>query len=102
MNKVYQDFMTEIIQEIVTEDPDFKGYQIEKQSRFNSLVKEGKIRIIPDIVVKTVNEEYPLIIDAKYKRDKSNADYYQIIAYSLALPNCKSFFLSTPNLKKAH
>lgn len=95
MNKVYEDFVTEIIEDVF-HDPDFKGFTIESQSRFSSLVEEGRIRIKPDMVIKNDRNEYPFIIDAKYKREEANVDYYQVIAYSLALRSCEACCLLYP------
>jgi len=44
----------------------------------------------PDIVIRRGEKKYPFIIDTKYKREDSNADYYPVIAYSLALRNSKA------------
>ncbi len=44
---------------------------------------------------------YPFIIDTKYKREDSNADYYQVIAYSLALRNSKACCLIYPTSEKS-
>ena len=99
MNKVYEDFITEMVLEVV--DQNFEEYKVVSQSRFNSLVKEKKIVTIPDIILKQRGtESYPLIIDAKYKREDKNTDYYQVIAYSLALPEAKACCLIYPNTEK--
>jgi 5-methylcytosine-specific restriction endonuclease McrBC regulatory subunit McrC len=97
MNKVYEDFITEIIEEIVSENKEFKNYTVEKQEKFDSLVREKKIITKPDIILRqkeTTN--YPIIVDAKYKRQENNADYYQVIAYALAIPTAKKCCLIYP------
>ena len=98
MNKVYEDFITEIVEEIINEDDKFSNYQVEKQARFDSLVREKKLITKPDIILKRKNtkDDFPLIIDAKYKRQSSSADYYQVIAYALALPTSKACCLIYP------
>lgn len=101
MNKVYEEFLTEIVEEIIGQDPDFHEFQIEKQPRFNKLVKERTIITKPDIVLRRDARTYPFIIDAKYKREDSNADYYQVIAYSLALRNSKACCLVYPKSEKS-
>jgi len=100
MNKVFEDFITEIIEEIMEEDL-FSDYNVEKQLRFNSLVKERVLITKPDIIIKKGRKEYPLIIDTKYKRKSSNSDYYQVIAYSLALTSSKACCLIYPNSDKS-
>lgn len=94
MNKVFEDFITEIIEEVISED--FSGYIVEKQQKFRSLVKERKLITKPDVLIKNENDCYPLIIDTKYKSKSSNSDFYQIIAYSLALPTSKRCCLIYP------
>ena len=100
MNQVYEDFITEIIKEAVREDDRLKDFIVLTQDRCDSLVKE-KNRIItkPDILLKRKNtkRDIPLIIDAKYKRQESNLDYYQVIAYALAIPSVKACCLIYPS-----
>ena len=100
MNKVFEDFITEIIEEIISCDPKFGNFEIEKQPRFNRLVEEKSIIIKPDIVLRYKKSQYPLVIDTKYKMDTVNADYYQVIAYSLALRDCKACCLIYPKSDK--
>lgn len=98
MNKVYEDFITTIIEDIVSEDNQFHEYIVEKQERFNSLVKEKSIVTKPDVILRRRNtEDYPLIIDAKYKRQENSVDYYQVIAYALAIPTAKACCLIYPS-----
>lgn len=98
MNRVYEDFIAEILEEIVCEDKAFNDYVIEKQKKFNSLVKERAIVTKPDVLLrKRDTNTYPLIIDAKYKTRESNADYYQVIAYALALPGVERCCLIYPD-----
>lgn len=94
MNKVYEDFITEMVKEVINND--FPEYHVASQASFSSLVKEGKILTKPDLVLKKDTKNYPLIIDAKYKRDDKNADYFQVIAYSLAIPESKAACLIYP------
>ncbi|MDH5461256.1 MAG: McrC family protein [Candidatus Bathyarchaeota archaeon] len=101
MNKVYEDFITEIIEEIIDHDPEFKEFKIEKQPRFNKLVKERTMITRPDIVIRKGRKTYPFIVDTKYKREDSNADYYQVIAYSLALRHSKACCLIYPESEKS-
>jgi 5-methylcytosine-specific restriction enzyme subunit McrC len=96
MNKVYEDFITEIVEAIINTDPEFKEFKVEKQPRFDRLVEERSIITKPDIVIRKGEKEYPLIIDTKYKREDSNVDYYQVIAYSLALRDCEKCCLIYP------
>ncbi|NJD76829.1 MAG: hypothetical protein FIB08_07010 [Candidatus Methanoperedens sp.] len=94
MNKVYEDFITQMVKEVV--DDNFDDFEVVSQSKFDNLVKERRIVTIPDIILKR-EDSYPLIIDAKYKREDKNADYYQIIAYSLAIPKAKACCLIYPH-----
>ena len=97
MNKVYEDFITEIVNELVNEDPAFADYVVEAQKRFDSLVKEKGIVTKPDVILRRRNSsKYPLLIDAKYKRKEDNADYYQVIAYALAIKSVKTCLLIYP------
>jgi len=98
MNKVYEDFITEIIKDLVAEEDIFKDFVVERQEKFNSLVREKEIITRPDVILRKRNsDEYTIIIDAKYKRQEKNADYYQVIAYALAIPTSKACFLIYPS-----
>jgi len=99
MNKVYEDFITEIIEGIVEKDEDFKNYVVESQQRFSNLVRgEKRIMTRPDVILRRKDtNDIPIIIDAKYKRQENNADYYQVIAYSLAIPTARACFLIYPD-----
>lgn len=101
MNRVYEDFITEIVEEIIDQDSEFKEFEIERQPRFNNLVRERTIITKPDIVIRRGHRTYPFIIDTKYKREDSNADYYQVIAYSLALRDSKACCLIYPESEKS-
>ena len=101
MNNVYEDFITEMTEEVINEDPKFIDLAIEKQPRFRSLVKERTLITKPDIIIRKNKQGYPFIIDTKYKREDSNADYYQIIAYSLALKTSKACCLIYPYSEKS-
>ena len=103
MNRVYEDFITSMIEELVIEDSDFGDYAVEKQPRFDSLVEEpDKIVTRPDVILRRIDSaaDYPLIVDAKYKRESSNADYYQVVAYSLAIPTATNCCLIYPQGEK--
>ncbi len=101
MNKVFEDFITIMLEELVEEGEIFSGYELEKQTAFDTLVKERKIVTKPDIILKKWNDskktyDYPVIIDAKYKMKPANQDYYQVIAYSLALKSAEKCYLVLP------
>jgi 5-methylcytosine-specific restriction enzyme subunit McrC len=97
MNKVYEDFVTELVNQVVSEEKEFQDYVALPQTKFRSLVREGTINIKPDIILKHKDkQEYPLIIDAKYKKQDANADYYQVIAYALGIPKVKACCLLYP------
>ena len=100
MNQVYEDFITEMISEVIEENR-AGDYVVERQEKFDSLVKEKKVITKPDILLRRKNtREYPYIIDAKYKRQENNADYYQVIAYALAIPSAKACCLVYPSEEK--
>lgn len=99
MNKVYEDFLTEIIEEVIREK--FPELTVERQPRLRQLVKERTIVAKPDMILRKGKHEYPIIIDAKYKREDSNADYYQVIAYSLALRTSRICCLIYPHSEKS-
>lgn len=100
MNQVYEDFITEMISEVIAENRSV-DYVVERQEKFDSLVKEKKVITKPDILLRRKNtREYPYIIDAKYKRQENNADYYQVIAYALAIPSAKACCLVYPTEEK--
>lgn len=94
MNKVYEDFITQMVTEVVEEN--FDHLEVVSQTKFYNLVEGGNIVTIPDIILKS-EDSYPLIIDAKYKREDKNSDYYQVIAYSLAIPQARSCCLIYPH-----
>jgi len=103
MNKVYEDFLTAMIEELIEEDNELnKEYEVEKQKMFDNLVEEKNLKLKPDVIIKKRNvpNEYPLIIDAKYKINDPNSDYYQVIAYGLALKSSKSCCLIYPKSEK--
>lgn len=101
MNKVFEDFITAVLEELVGEEKIFAGYELEKQASFDTLVKEREIVTKPDLILKKWDESkktytYPVIIDAKYKKSPVNTDYYQVIAYSLALSSAERCYLVLP------
>jgi len=101
MNKVYEDFVTELVEEVIRENDRFKNYEVERQEKFDSLVREKKIITRPDLILRErETNNYPIIIDAKYKRQANNADYYQVIAYALAIPTAKACCLIYPEDEK--
>jgi 5-methylcytosine-specific restriction enzyme subunit McrC len=98
MNHVYEDFITELVKELIEEDALFDNYVLDRQEEFNSLVEERRIVTKPDIILRRKDtDNYPIIIDAKYKKQDNNADYYQIIAYALAIPSSKACCLIYPS-----
>lgn len=98
MNQVYEDFVTQMVSEVVGEEERLQQYVVESQEKFDSLVVEKKVVTKPDILLRRKNtKEYPFIIDTKYKRQENNADYYQVIAYALAIPTAKACCLIYPS-----
>lgn len=94
MNKVYEDFITTLIEEVI--ESEFPKYTIQSQPKFD-LVDDGSHKVKPDVVIKKRNsDEFPVIIDAKYKKEETNSDFYQMVAYSLAIPSSKICCLIYP------
>ena len=56
------------------------------------------MRIIPHSTIEDNDSDaaYPLVLDTKYKRQDQNSDYYQIIAYALAIPSARNCCLLYP------
>lgn len=100
MPKVYEDFLTEMIVEVVEEEPEFLEYSVASQLKFNTLIKKKNITTKPDIILKKGKDQFPLILDAKYKKSDSNSDFYQMIAYSLAIPSSKKCCLIYPEYNR--
>lgn len=98
MNKVFEDFITELIKEILNEDNQFANYRAMGQYSLNTLDEEGRLTIRPDLVIIEKNSgKHKLILDTKYKTNDSNNDYYQLIAYSLAMPDAEECCLVYPS-----
>jgi 5-methylcytosine-specific restriction endonuclease McrBC regulatory subunit McrC len=57
MNKVYEEFITEIIEELINTCPEFNEFEIEKQPKFDKLVEEKSIITKPDIVLRQNRNE---------------------------------------------
>lgn len=81
MNKIFQQTVTGLLEEILIEN--HPGYELRSEKRIASLVKDESIKIRPDILIK--GPKNVLVIDTKYKKEDRAADYYQIIAYVIAL-----------------
>ena len=94
MNKVYENFITNIFEEIIREEEYSNKFKILSQSSVKTLVKNGKkITTKPDLVI-TKNNKPIFLLDIKYKHKKiPNGDFYQMCAYSLAYPDVKEAFL---------
>lgn len=99
MNKVYEDFITALLTQIIQED--YKEYTIVSQQSSKSLVKEGKsFTTKPDILILKDNKVVH-ILDIKYKQHKiPNADFYQMCAYSLVYPEVKKSYLLYEQLEE--
>lgn len=94
-NTLYENFIIEMIKEVVKKE--FKGYETKRKDKFKGLFKDNKISLQPDMVLKVKGaESYPVIFDAKYKPTDSNLDYYEMIAYCLAVSGAESGCLVYP------
>ena len=79
MNRVYEDFITEITLDLVEKDKIFTDYVALPQERFSGLVRENRIITKPDIILRRKNtKEIPFIIDAKYKKQENKAWWRKI------------------------
>ncbi len=100
MNKVFEDFITEMIKQIINEKKEYSNYTVNPQLKFTSLDQQGELTIKPDIVIEdeinNTPNNYPLILDTKYKKEDVNSDYYQVISYALAIPTSKYCVLIYP------
>ncbi len=97
MNKVYEDFVSSVIEDVVNNSPEFRDFVVERQERFDSIFREKRLGNRPDVVLRRKEtSEYPLIIDAKYKRQEAAADFNQVGMYALAIPTSKSCCLVYP------
>ncbi len=97
MPNLFEDFITAMMKEVIQHDEEFNAFQVLSQTKFNTLDIEKKITTKPDLILqKKDTEEYPLILDIKYKKTEKNSDFYQIIAYSLAIPTSKKCCLLYP------
>jgi 5-methylcytosine-specific restriction endonuclease McrBC regulatory subunit McrC len=96
MNRLFEDFLTEMTRQIMSEK--CPRLQVIDQMGFNSLDRDGKLTIKPDLLIfNQMSGKFPIIIDAKYKLDVKNPDVYQMIAYSLAIPDSKVACLLYPD-----
>jgi 5-methylcytosine-specific restriction enzyme subunit McrC len=99
MNKLYEDFLTAMIKDVVSER--MKKYAVVGQANIRSLERNGGILTKPDILIRSrADKETAVIIDAKYKKSPTNDDFYQVVAYSLAIPNAKKCALIYPSFEK--
>ncbi len=88
MNKLYEVFISQIIDEIIKEDKKYSNLEVLFQEKINNLFEEKTIKIRPDILIKKEGISY-CVLDTKYKGYESNTDYYQIISYSLSFKTIK-------------
>lgn len=101
MNQLYEDFVTQLFEDIITKE--YLDMGIEKQRSYRTLDRDKYLTTRPDIILRSRQDDgHPLIIDAKYKRGESNADYYQAIAYSLSIRSCRRCCLIYPKTENVH
>lgn len=87
MNQLYESFLTEVFSETARNE----SFTLNSQVTFENLamLEDGTpsgIIVKPDVVINLEsNKPKFIIIDFKYKKDVNNAEYYQIIAYLLAV-----------------
>ena len=84
-NWVFECFMTHMVEEVINEY--FHGWEVKPQYRLSGLLKKCQTlrgpSIKPDIIIERNGERYA--IDFKYKIEPNSADYYQVLAYSMAI-----------------
>lgn len=105
MNLVFERYITKLLRNSLQEYTFDYQHVLHLASEYQSTVNycRNKKRVIPDIIVKE-NGNQIAIIDTKYKPDLtngfiSNADFYQMMAYSVANESDKSLLLY-PNIRK--
>jgi 5-methylcytosine-specific restriction endonuclease McrBC regulatory subunit McrC len=95
MNRLFEDLVTSVVENVIKKF--YPDYQVLSQVTISDLVKEGVIDIRPDILLKNGKTgEIDYMIDAKYKVIPDNSNYYQMIAYSLAIPTVKRIMMIFP------
>lgn len=84
MNVVFERVVFGLLEKLLKD----KGYEVTDQKRYAGKglidVELKNIQVIPDIIILKDSIEFGFA-DAKYKKNISNADYYQSIVYSLVL-----------------
>lgn len=84
MNVVFERVVFGLLEKLLND----KGYELTDQKRYAGKrlidVELKNIQVIPDIIILKDSIEFGFA-DAKYKKNISNADYYQSIVYSLVL-----------------
>lgn len=96
MIDAYEDFLSEITREVVNED---FGDFLTLTQKVRSL---SSIVIRPDIFLEKKDTHIiDIVIDFKYKKEDKNIDYYQVIAYGLAIPTARACCLIFPKSQKS-
>jgi len=99
MNKLFEDLVTEVVTRVINQK--HSKYNVIKQETIKSLVKDDLIEIRPDILLKNnENGDFEFVIDAKYKYKADSSNYFQLIAYSLAIPTTKRGLMIFPESEK--
>jgi len=99
MEKLYEDFLTAMFEEVT--DEKFKDKNVELLSQYMKKAlledKNGKeiLPLRPDIIIKTPDKT--IIIDAKYKKSPNNANFYQLISYVLGFDSEKGVLIFPKN-----
>jgi 5-methylcytosine-specific restriction endonuclease McrBC regulatory subunit McrC len=95
MNMLFEDFLTEMTKQVLLER--MPKYRVINQRGFKTLDRQGELTTVPDILIyDAVSHSFPILLDAKYKMGLANADAYQMIAYSLAIPSVRVACLVYP------
>lgn len=90
MNKLFECFVQQAFMTVLRRD--VASAEVQLPRRFSSNPAAPNIR--PDVVVRH-GSEVQCIADAKYKRNETGADMYQVITYGTAL-NCPDTYLVYP------
>jgi len=99
MNQLFEDLVTEVAQKVILHK--YRDYSVIPQETIENLVIEKTIDIRPDILLQNRHtKEHEYIMDAKYKYSADNSNYYQMIAYSIAIPSAKKGMMIFPESER--
>lgn len=90
MNTVFQDFITQMINDVINENSEFSKFEAKNQKEFRSFIEGSNEK--PDVSLKIKGKRlYPFPIELKYKIEKKvkKADHVQAAVYGTNLPGAR-------------